>query len=101
MQWTISFNTRIKRVPRGSAATFTTRAATMKTAGELLRRHTKTYARMMAQEMGKPLAQGGSETEKCAWVCDYYAQHAERFLSPEVIATDAAKSYVTARSIMD
>ena len=72
-----------------------TRAATMKVAGKLLRRHPETYARMMAQEMGKPLAQGGSETEKCAWVCDYYAQHAERFLSPEVIATDAAKSYVT------
>lgn len=75
--------------------TFATRAATMKAAGKLLRRHPETYARMMAQEMGKPLAQGGSETEKCAWVCDYYAQHAERFLSPEVVATDAAKSYVT------
>src|SRR6266700_2515337 len=30
----------------------------------------------MALEMGKPLAQGVAEAEKCAWVCDYYADQA-------------------------
>jgi succinate-semialdehyde dehydrogenase/glutarate-semialdehyde dehydrogenase len=48
----------------------------------------------MADEMGKPLAQGRAETEKCAWCCDYYADNAEKFLSPEVVETDASKSYV-------
>lgn len=71
------------------------RAATMKRAGELLRRNQEGHARLMAQEMGKPIAQGRSEIEKCAWVCDYYVEHAERFLAPEHITTDASKSFVT------
>ncbi|MBI3321469.1 MAG: NAD-dependent succinate-semialdehyde dehydrogenase [Candidatus Omnitrophica bacterium] len=73
----------------------TQRAATMKKAGELLRKGQESHARLMAQEMGKPLAQGRSEIEKCAWVCDYYAEHAEHFLAPEHIASDASKSFVT------
>jgi len=66
----------------------------MKKVGELLRKDQESHARLMAQEMGKPLAQGRSEIEKCAWVCDYYAEHAERFLAPEPIASDASKSFV-------
>src|SRR5437879_10268558 len=48
----------------------------------------------MALEMGKPLAQGEAEAEKCAWACDYYAEHAEQFLSPVARPTDATRSYV-------
>src|SRR3989442_4615810 len=48
----------------------------------------------MALEMGKPLAQGEAEAEKCAWACDYYAEHAEQFLAPVVRPTDARTSYV-------
>src|SRR3989449_5202066 len=44
--------------------------------------------------MGKPLAQGVGEAEKCAWVCDYYADHGEAFLANEPRATDASRSYV-------
>lgn len=71
------------------------RSALMNAAGGLLRTQQETCARVMAQEMGKPLAQGRSEMEKCAWVCDYYAEHAERFLAPERIPTDATSSFVT------
>lgn len=74
---------------------FTQRAATMKNVGALLRKDQESHARLMALEMGKPLAQGRSEIEKCAWGCDYYAEHAERFLAPEHIASDASKSFVT------
>jgi succinate-semialdehyde dehydrogenase/glutarate-semialdehyde dehydrogenase len=49
----------------------------------------------MAEEMGKPIRQGRAEVEKCAWVCEYYADNAESFLSKETIATDASDSYVT------
>ena len=73
---------------------FPARAAPMRRAGALLRERRDDLARLMAVEMGKPLAQGRAEAEKCAWVCDYYAETAERFLSPEEIATDASRSYV-------
>jgi succinate-semialdehyde dehydrogenase/glutarate-semialdehyde dehydrogenase len=48
----------------------------------------------MIREMGKPITQARAEVDKCAWVCDYYAQNAEDFLSPEIVETDAAKSYI-------
>jgi succinate-semialdehyde dehydrogenase/glutarate-semialdehyde dehydrogenase len=49
----------------------------------------------MAEEMGKPLRGGLSEVEKCAWVCEYYAEHGAAFLRAESIQTDAHRSYVT------
>jgi succinate-semialdehyde dehydrogenase/glutarate-semialdehyde dehydrogenase len=73
---------------------FPERAAKMRRAGAILRERKDRYARLMAVEMGKPLAQGRGEAEKCAWVCEYYADHAEAFLSPEPVATDASRSFV-------
>lgn len=49
---------------------------------------------MMTLEMGKLIKESQAEVEKCAWVCDYYADHAAGFLADESIATDAASSYV-------
>ncbi len=72
---------------------FAERAALMKTAGCVLRDNKGVYAGLMAIEMGKPLAQGIAEVEKCAWVCDYYAENAEAFLSDNIISTEAQKSY--------
>jgi succinate-semialdehyde dehydrogenase/glutarate-semialdehyde dehydrogenase len=66
----------------------------MRRAGELLRERKEDLARLMALEMGKPLAQGRAEADKCASVCEYYADGAERFLAPETIETDARKSFV-------
>jgi succinate-semialdehyde dehydrogenase/glutarate-semialdehyde dehydrogenase len=74
---------------------FEQRARLMKKAAQILRGNAEAYAKLMAQEMGKPIAGGRSEAEKCAWVCDYYADNAEKFLQPEIIATDASKSFVT------
>src|SRR5437879_2659712 len=48
----------------------------------------------MALEMGKPLAQGVGEAEKCAWVCDYYAEHGAAFLADEPRPSDASRSYI-------
>jgi succinate-semialdehyde dehydrogenase/glutarate-semialdehyde dehydrogenase len=53
----------------------------------------------MALEMGKPLSQGIAEVEKCAWVCDYYAEHAQRFLASEQVETEASRSYVAFRPL--
>jgi succinate-semialdehyde dehydrogenase/glutarate-semialdehyde dehydrogenase len=73
---------------------FEERAALMKAAARRLRDGAGGYAELMAREMGKPIAGGRAEAEKCAWVCDYYAENADRFLAREPIATDAAKSFV-------
>ncbi|TET13182.1 MAG: NAD-dependent succinate-semialdehyde dehydrogenase [Dehalococcoidia bacterium] len=74
---------------------FAERAKLMKKAARILRDKAEDYARLMAEEMGKPLKSGRSEAEKCAWGCDYYADNAEKFLQPEAIDTDASKSFVT------
>jgi succinate-semialdehyde dehydrogenase/glutarate-semialdehyde dehydrogenase len=73
---------------------FAERAARMRKAAELLRAKKADYARAMALEMGKPIAQGEAEIEKCAVTCEYYAEHAERFMTPEERPTDASRSFI-------
>ena len=57
-------------------------------AGEVLRENKREYAELMTREMGKPLSGALSEVEKCAWVCEYYAERADEFLADEVIGSD-------------
>lgn len=52
------------------------------------------YAKIMSLEMGKPISQGIAEIEKCAWLCNYYAENAEEQLSSKKIITDAEISYI-------
>jgi len=78
---------------------FEDRAELMRSAAQVLRDHTEEYAILMAEEMGKPVAQGRAEVEKCAWVCDYYADNAAAFLASEPVDTDASKSFVTFQPI--
>lgn len=59
-----------------------------------LRSHQDALARLMAVEMGKPLAEGLAEVEKSAWVCAYYAEEGPELLRPQPITTEAHKSYV-------
>jgi succinate-semialdehyde dehydrogenase/glutarate-semialdehyde dehydrogenase len=82
-----------------SRRSFADRAAVISAAGARLRARADELARLMALEMGKPLAQGRSEVEKCAWVCDHYAAHGEAMLADEQVATDAAKSFVACRPL--
>src|SRR5881227_1774042 len=74
--------------------TFAERAARLREVARVLGAKKVEYARLMGLEMGKPVAQGEAEVEKCAWGCEYYAEHAARFLAPEPRETDAARSYV-------
>lgn len=73
---------------------FTERAAVIDTIAALLLQNKKVYATMITQEMGKPINESIAEIEKCAWLCNYYAEHAADFLNEEFIDTDASKSSV-------
>jgi succinate-semialdehyde dehydrogenase / glutarate-semialdehyde dehydrogenase len=73
---------------------FVERTKRMRQAAALLRAGKEKYARTMALEMGKPIVQGEMEVEKCAWACDYYAEHAEAFLAEQPRETDASRSYI-------
>ncbi len=65
----------------------------------LLRENPRPHAELMTREMGKPVSQGLAEIEKCAWVCDHYAETAEGVLADQSITTDSTKSYVSHRPL--
>lgn len=52
------------------------------------------YAEMIVREMGKPLTEAEDEIEKCAWNCDFYAEHAPIWLADEAVASNATESAV-------
>jgi succinate-semialdehyde dehydrogenase / glutarate-semialdehyde dehydrogenase len=64
-------------------------------AAEVLRKNIDIYAEIITKEMGKPIKQSRAEIDKCALVCDYYAENAIEFLKDEFIDTGAEKSYVS------
>jgi succinate-semialdehyde dehydrogenase/glutarate-semialdehyde dehydrogenase len=64
-------------------------------AAGMLRNNVDKYAKTMTLEMGKPIREAKGEINKCAWVCDFYAENAERFLADEIIETDASESFVS------
>jgi len=70
------------------------RAAPLRRAAALLRERAGPLALLMAEEMGKPVAQGRAEAEKCATACDYFAEKGAEFLAPVPIGSDASRSYV-------
>jgi succinate-semialdehyde dehydrogenase/glutarate-semialdehyde dehydrogenase len=79
---------------RWRETTFAERARALKAVAESLRADRDEYARLITQEMGKPIKQARAEVEKCARGLEYFAEHAESMLSPMEVATEARKSYV-------
>ena len=78
---------------------FDHRATLLRRASELLQNRKEDLGRLMTLEMGKPFTQALAEVTKCATVCEYYADNAERILADQIIETDASKSYVAYRPI--
>jgi aldehyde dehydrogenase len=62
---------------------------------KILRRNKDRYARIVTEEMGKPITQSIAEIDKCALVCEYYSENAEAFLRDEIIPTEFRKSFIS------
>lgn len=78
---------------------FKVRSSKIKSSAAILRKRKEEFAKLMTLEMGKPIVQARAEIEKCAWVCDYYADSAEKFLTDEIVETDAQKSFISFQPI--
>src|SRR6267143_361900 len=73
---------------------FAERAQMMLKAAAILDGEKESFARVMTTEMGKTFRSAVDEGAKCAWVCRYYAENAERFLADEIVETTASRSYI-------
>ncbi len=70
------------------------RGMLLQKAAEILRGKKEAYAKIITTEMGKPILQAIAEVEKCALVCDYYAEFGASFLADEHVVTEYKKSYI-------
>lgn len=73
---------------------FAQRAEWLNAAAQLLLDERERFGKIMTLEMGKPIAAAIAEVEKSAWVCRYYADHAEGILADVAIETDASHSFI-------
>lgn len=74
---------------------FGERSRLMHRAADVLRERAADFAERLAAEMGKPLADGRAEIDKCAFHCDHYADHAERYLVREPVELGGPRAFVT------
>src|SRR5256886_7176649 len=75
-------------------SSFAERAAKLRDAAEMLEKDREHFARIITSEMGKLLRGSIDEIEKCARGCRFYAEHGEKFLSEQIVSSDAGRSYV-------
>ena len=71
------------------------RAAVIRKAAEILRERKDEFARLMTEEMGKTLDDGRAEVEKCAFHCDWFADHAEEYLRHEPADIGGGEAFIT------
>ena len=70
------------------------RASHILNVSETLESEKKNLAGLITDEMGKPISESISEIEKCIWLCKYYSDKVDKFLSPEIVETDASISEI-------
>jgi acyl-CoA reductase-like NAD-dependent aldehyde dehydrogenase len=81
------------------ATSFAERTHHLQNVARHLRERKTALARAAVLEMGKSITEAEAEVEKCAWNCDYFAEHAQHFLADANIATNATQSYVAFRPL--
>ncbi len=74
---------------------FADRSAIIDKAAKILRERKEEFARLMTEEMGKTITDGRAEVEKCAFHCDWFADHAETYLANEQVDFDGEEAFVT------
>jgi succinate-semialdehyde dehydrogenase/glutarate-semialdehyde dehydrogenase len=74
---------------------FAERSAAIRKAAEILRARKDEFARLMTEEMGKTLDDGRAEVEKCAFQCDWFADHAAEYLANEPVDIGGGEAFVT------
>jgi acyl-CoA reductase-like NAD-dependent aldehyde dehydrogenase len=79
---------------RWRETSFGERSARLQSVARALRGQKERLATLATKEMGKPIVEAEAEVEKCAWNCDFYAEHGATFLADEHVETNAAESYV-------
>ncbi len=70
------------------------RCRLMHRASQVLEQQREELATLITLEMGKLRREALAEVDKCALVCDYYADKGPEFLADEIIDTDAGRSLV-------
>ena len=78
---------------------FPERSLRFRTLAELIRARADQLATLITLEMGKPISQSRAECEKCAWLCEYFADHAQDFLADRAMTLDDQQAMVTFRPI--
>jgi succinate-semialdehyde dehydrogenase/glutarate-semialdehyde dehydrogenase len=75
--------------------TFADRASVVRKAAAILRERKDEFALLMTEEMGKTLDDGRSEVEKCAFHCDWFADHAQAYLADEPVDIGGPEAFIT------
>jgi succinate-semialdehyde dehydrogenase/glutarate-semialdehyde dehydrogenase len=70
------------------------RARLIREASRIIRHRASALGRLMAIEMGKPIAAGEQEIEKCADCFEHFSEHAPDYLADRPASTDADRTFV-------
>ena len=73
---------------------FAERASVLGAVATRMRDEVDRLAPLMTEEMGKPVKEARGEVEKAAWAAEHYAENAEAYLAPQILVSDATRSYV-------
>ncbi|WP_462281803.1 aldehyde dehydrogenase family protein, partial [Salinivirga cyanobacteriivorans] len=76
------------------ATPFNKRKSLLEETAKILRDRKEQYASLITREIGKAINESRGEIEKCAWVCEYYAENAQRFLISEEVTTEYSKAQI-------
>lgn len=75
------------------------RASLMKNLQKELTYNREVLAALVVAEMGKVYREALAEIDKCALVCEYYADNGENFLSSEPVKTENGEAFVSFQPI--